>query len=41
MINNYEDRIRELNKELSAIRRDYENYQRRNESDRNKIIDDY
>lgn len=40
-ITGYEDQIRDLNKELLTVKRDYENFQRKNETERKRVVDDY
>lgn len=37
----YEDKLRDLNKELLTLRRDYESLQSRSENERRRIIDEY
>lgn len=40
-ITGYEDQIRDLNKQLLTVKRDYENFQRKNETERKRVVDDY
>lgn len=40
-ITGYEDQIRDLNKQLLIVKRDYENFQRKNETERKRVVDDY
>lgn len=41
LVNSYEDKLRDLNKELLGLRRDYESLQAKSDSERKRLIDDY
>lgn len=41
LINSYEDRLRDLNKQLLTLRRDYDGLQVKSESERKRLVDDY
>lgn len=41
LINSYEDKLRDLNKQLLTLRRDYDGLQVKSESERKRLVDDY
>lgn len=41
LINSYEDKVKDLNKELITVRRDFETLLSKNDTERKRLVDDY